>query len=74
MLTGIEVAAGKTRELELVMEVGAVVEGTVVTAEGAVDLDAELVRRLACCGAGILAKPFTLDGLDDAFRSQIARN
>lgn len=38
------------------------------------DLDAELVRRLACCGAGILAKPFTLDGLDDAFRSQIARN
>lgn len=38
-----------------------------------VDLDPALVERLADCGAGILAKPFTLDGLDDAFRSQIAR-
>ena len=38
------------------------------------DLDAGLVERLAGCGAGILAKPFTLDGLDDAFRSQITRN
>ena len=37
------------------------------------DLDPDLVERLACCGAGILAKPFTLDGLDDAIRSQIAR-
>ena len=36
-------------------------------------LDSELVERLARCGAGVLAKPFTLDGLSEAVRSQIAR-
>jgi DNA-binding response OmpR family regulator len=36
-------------------------------------LDATLVQRLARCGAGVLAKPFTLDHLGEAIRSQIAR-
>ena len=36
-------------------------------------LDAQLVERLAGCGAGILAKPFTLENLAEAVRSQIAR-
>ena len=34
-------------------------------------LDTALVERLASCGAGVLAKPFTIDGLQDAFRSQV---
>jgi DNA-binding response OmpR family regulator len=37
------------------------------------DLDADLVERLARCGAGVLAKPFTLETLGEAVRSQIAR-
>ena len=36
-------------------------------------LDATLVERLARCGAGVLAKPFTLAHLAEAVRSQIAR-
>jgi DNA-binding NarL/FixJ family response regulator len=36
-------------------------------------LDAELVERLARCGAGVLAKPFTLEHLAEAVRSQIQR-
>ena len=36
-------------------------------------LDRELVERLARCGAGVLAKPFTLDGLQTAVRAQIDR-
>ena len=36
-------------------------------------LDRDVVERLARCGAGILAKPFTLDCLAEAVRSQIAR-
>jgi two-component system response regulator TctD len=36
-------------------------------------LEAPSVERLARCGAGILAKPFTLDGLKDAVRSQLDR-
>ena len=36
-------------------------------------LDAALVERLARCGAGVLAKPFTLENLADAVRAQIAR-
>ncbi len=36
-------------------------------------LEAEAVERLAACGAGILAKPFTLDTLEDALRSQVDR-
>ena len=36
-------------------------------------LDAPLVERLAGCGAGILAKPFTLESLADAVRAQIVR-
>ncbi len=36
-------------------------------------LDAEVVERLAHCGAGVLAKPFTLEALADAVRCQIAR-
>jgi len=34
-------------------------------------LEAPSVERLARCGAGILAKPFTLDGLQDAVRAQL---
>jgi DNA-binding response OmpR family regulator len=34
-------------------------------------LEPELVQRLARCGAGVLAKPFTLAGLQDAVRSQM---
>ena len=37
------------------------------------DLESELVERLAHCGVGILAKPFSLDGLQDAVRAQLAR-
>jgi DNA-binding response OmpR family regulator len=37
------------------------------------DLDAETAERLARCGAGVLAKPFTLAGLAEAVRAQIAR-
>jgi DNA-binding NtrC family response regulator len=33
--------------------------------------EAQLVERLARCGAGLLAKPFTLDRLHDAVRCQI---
>jgi DNA-binding response OmpR family regulator len=36
-------------------------------------LEPPSVERLARCGAGILAKPFTLDGLKDAVRSQLDR-
>jgi len=36
-------------------------------------LDPDLVARLARCGAGVLAKPFTLDSLAEAVRAQIAR-
>jgi len=36
-------------------------------------LDAESVERLARCGAGLLAKPFTLDNLEEAIRAQIDR-
>ena len=36
-------------------------------------LDSELVERLARCGSGVLAKPFTLESLSDAVRAQIAR-
>jgi two-component system OmpR family response regulator len=35
-------------------------------------LDTEIVERLTRCGAGILAKPFTLDSLQAAVKSQIA--
>ncbi|NIL99918.1 MAG: response regulator [Acidobacteria bacterium] len=37
------------------------------------DLQRELVERLARCGAGILAKPFSVAGLHEAARSQFAR-
>jgi len=37
------------------------------------DLEGELVERLARCGAGILAKPFSINGLHDAVRTQLAR-
>lgn len=33
----------------------------------------EVVERLARCGAGLLAKPFTLSGLHEAVRNQVAR-
>ena len=36
-------------------------------------LEPELVERLARCGAGVLAKPFTLESLAEAVRVQIAR-
>ncbi len=36
-------------------------------------LERDLVERLLRCGAGILAKPFSLDGLRDAVRTQLAR-
>ena len=36
-------------------------------------LDAGLVERLARCGAGVLAKPFTLESLAEAVRCQIDR-
>lgn len=36
-------------------------------------LEPECVGRLARCGAGILAKPFTLEHLADAVRTQLAR-
>ncbi len=36
-------------------------------------LDPLLVERLARCGAGVLAKPFTLESLADAVRAQIDR-
>jgi two-component system response regulator QseB len=35
-------------------------------------LEAADVERVTRCGAGVLAKPFTLDGLEQAIRSQIA--
>ena len=34
-------------------------------------LESADVERLARCGAGVLTKPFTLDGLERAVRSQI---
>ena len=34
-------------------------------------LEAETAMRLARCGAGLLAKPFTAEGLADAVRAQI---
>lgn len=37
------------------------------------DLQRDLVERLARCGAGVLAKPFSVSGLHDAVRSQFAR-
>jgi DNA-binding response OmpR family regulator len=36
-------------------------------------LDADVVQRVARCGAGVLAKPFTRDGLRTAVRNQIDR-
>ena len=36
-------------------------------------LEADAVERLARCGAGIRAKPFTLEGLEEALRTQIDR-
>ena len=36
------------------------------------ELQRESVERLARCGAGILAKPFTLDNLHEAVHAQIA--
>lgn len=36
-------------------------------------LDSEAVERLARCGAGVLAKPFTIDHLRDALRCQVER-
>ncbi len=38
-----------------------------------VDLDPAEIERLAQCGAGMLAKPFTLDSLSEAIRTQIDR-
>jgi len=35
-------------------------------------LDPDGVRRVALCGAGVLAKPFTVDALRDAVASQIS--
>ena len=35
------------------------------------ELEAEAVTRLARCGAGLLAKPFTTEGLTAAVRAQI---
>jgi two-component system KDP operon response regulator KdpE len=37
-------------------------------------LDAESVERVARCGAGVLAKPFTLANLSDALRGQVGRD
>ena len=37
-------------------------------------LEKDLVERLARCGAGILAKPFSLDGLRDAVRTQLGNS
>lgn len=34
-------------------------------------VDSETVTRVSRCGAGLLAKPFTLEGLHQAMRSQI---
>lgn len=34
-------------------------------------LDSKCAERLARCGAGVLAKPFTLDHLEDALRCQV---
>jgi DNA-binding response OmpR family regulator len=36
------------------------------------ELERESVERLARCGAGVLAKPFTLDSLQEAVQAQIA--
>jgi two-component system response regulator QseB len=36
-------------------------------------LEADAVERVAACGAGVLAKPFTLEHLQEALRSQIDR-
>jgi DNA-binding response OmpR family regulator len=36
-------------------------------------LESALVERLARCGAGVLAKPFTLEALRDAVRCQLER-
>jgi DNA-binding response OmpR family regulator len=36
-------------------------------------LESESVERLARCGAGVLAKPFNMQALEDAVRTQIAR-
>jgi DNA-binding response OmpR family regulator len=36
-------------------------------------LDSTAVERVARCGAGVLAKPFTMDHLEQAVRTQIAR-
>ncbi|MCP3980121.1 MAG: response regulator [bacterium] len=35
------------------------------------NLEASLIERLAACGAGLLAKPFTVQGLHDAVRTQL---
>ena len=37
-------------------------------------LEPESISRLARCGAGMLAKPFTLESLNDAVRSQLVRS
>ena len=34
--------------------------------------EAEVAERVAACGAGLLIKPFTLESLADAVRSQLA--
>jgi len=39
----------------------------------ATQLDPPAIERVARCGAGVLAKPFTLDALTSAVRSQIER-
>jgi len=36
-------------------------------------LDSDCVERVTRCGAGVLAKPFTLDHLQDALRCQVDR-
>jgi len=44
--------------------------GGIITAT---QLDPPAIERVARCGAGVLAKPFTLDALTSAVRSQIER-
>lgn len=38
-----------------------------------IELERKLVERLVHCGAGILAKPFSISGLHEAVRNQLAR-
>jgi len=37
-----------------------------------VELEADLIERVAHCGAGVLVKPFTLETLGEAVRTQLA--